>query len=258
MKRNTDIAQELNAICPVLASLSHMPPQGVPEGYFDGLPAFILSRLKEEAGTLPSEGSQLSEPEGYFDQLPGRLLDRIRQQTASVTHEGADELPRILAGLERSMPHQVPAGYFNNLADRLVTAHTGSSPAPEALVIKMKSRISWAGFAAAASLTGILLLSAWYFLYPVHDQGGKIAGMTNIAASGASLDTLPMSENDMASFLEESQGLENLDPAEPLPSGNADLALLDMDENGVREVLSTVPDHALDEYMKSNPEVTSN
>ena len=248
MKRNADIINELRTISPLLAGIDPMPVQTVPGGFFDQLPDRVLTRVRNEWDEKPASVPDSAVPSGYFEQLPGRILDRIRS-AAVESPADTEELPTVLAGLSRTMPQEVPEGYFEGLADRAL-----SQIAPPAPVVKMGSRLSWVRYAVAASLTGMLLFSAWYLLSDRQAGQSQAGDMAGIAAPVNPVDTLQVSDTDLAGFLEENQGLENLNNAEPLSASNTDLALLDLDEQRIRDILRTVPDNALADYIHENPE----
>jgi hypothetical protein len=58
--------------------------------------------------------------------------------------------------LKKEMPYTVPAGYFENTTDRIVTA----TDKPSVKVVSLTRR-SWFRYAAAAIVTGIIVLSGF-------------------------------------------------------------------------------------------------
>ena len=243
MKRNPDIINELRSISPRLAEIDPRPVQTLPDGYFDQFPEQLSTRLSHGLGGQDISLPASSLPAGYFDQLPGRILDRIRATTGSDVAND-ETLPPVLAGVSRTMPHHVPVGYFEGFERKLASGLT--SPAP---VVSMERRSTGFRYAAAAAVTGLLLVSAWYFLLNGPVKGSMPDGKTEMASRSVSVDSLRVSDKDLASFLEQTDGLESLNNSDTLVSTNSELALLDLDEKGISEILRTLPDKALAEYI---------
>lgn len=81
MTRSNDILQELENISPVVAKLNPMVPYQVPEVYFDTLSSVIMARIAA----------------------------------------GGQEENSLLQVAGKQMPQDVPAGYFENLADNILS-----------------------------------------------------------------------------------------------------------------------------------------
>jgi hypothetical protein len=111
----------------------------VPAGYFDGLAAEILEKIRliesgNEAGKVDlafplsadrSKQAPYSTPAGYFNDLPAQILKRVK---AAEYEDGADELASlspILSNISREVPYAVPAGYFDSLEKKLAQIITG-------------------------------------------------------------------------------------------------------------------------------------
>jgi hypothetical protein len=252
MKRNPDIINELQPDCPVLAGLLPLPPQEVPDGYFARLPELILSQVKAAAGRSLPAAPESSIPAGYFDELPLRVMERIRSEALDDTIRPSDELPTVLAGLSRDMPYQVAVGYFEGFAEQAT-----ESLKPTATVVTLSRKFTWTRYAAAAAVTGLLLFSGWYLLFNGRTDAPQVGKFTETVAQSKPADSLKVSDGELASFLEETQGLENLSGSDHLVNTPPDLALLDLDEKGIREILHTVPDNALAEFINETPGNTS-
>jgi hypothetical protein len=93
-------------------------------------------------------------PSGYFDAL----------DTSFVTVDDDKELAglsTLLVGLKKEMPYSVPQGYFDEI----------STP------VKTKSRVisfGWVRYAAAAVITGLIVLAAFYFRTSEKEPGVKV------------------------------------------------------------------------------------
>ncbi len=103
MNRAADIAEELNNLSPLLAGVSPVPVQAVPEGYFETLEAQVMAAVL--AGTREGAGEV---PEGYFNGLPQQILAKI---AGTAAHE-LQALSPLLAALPKTVPFAVPEGYF--------------------------------------------------------------------------------------------------------------------------------------------------
>jgi hypothetical protein len=113
MTPESTISQELQAAAPTLLAYSRDMPYQVPTGYFDQLPATVLSQI----ANATSSTIMGDVPAGYFDQLPHSVLHRIKQLETEQTSGQADDplLSPQLTALRNNMPFQVPEGYFGAL-----------------------------------------------------------------------------------------------------------------------------------------------
>ncbi|PZR29299.1 MAG: hypothetical protein DI535_02855 [Citrobacter freundii] len=168
MPQSPTISQELKELESSLSA--HSVPTGyvVPDGYFDGLAANILLRVKAlDTGTAVAELEILSPllaglskkmpytvPGDYFASLDPSFA--FADESDSATE--LKQLSPLLGGLSRKSPFNVPEGYF----DQKVDIPEVQKPAP---VIRMEPvRRKWYRYAVAASVTIIVALSAtlWF------------------------------------------------------------------------------------------------
>ncbi len=167
MVQNNNILQELNELNSSLGSQAIAHPYQVPGGYFEGFAEAMLVRIKAlEAGSVTEELSILAPgmtglpktmpytvPAGYFEHLEGALLAMVRAE-ASPAEELAGLSP-LLSGLKKQNPFSVPAGYFDQ-------APAIPQVKKEAVVVSF-TKSSWFRYAAAAVVTGIILLAGMLY-----------------------------------------------------------------------------------------------
>jgi hypothetical protein len=129
VEREKDISDELRLISPVVDSISLDTPYGVPDGYFDGFPASVLSLIKAEERLGRLRGlPTYTVPEGYFDGFAQKMLARIRAGAAqapdAATQTSQAELEQIsplLSKMNKKTPFQAPEGYFSELLTNVVS-----------------------------------------------------------------------------------------------------------------------------------------
>lgn len=157
--RNT-IQDELNSLSSNLAPDANGTPFLVPEGYFEGLAAAVLAKIKgEQVVSASEEIAQLSPllaaiskkppysvPEHYFQSNLETLPFLISE----------DEESLVLSFVEKEMPYQVPAGYFANLPEQVIEK-AGNGTKSGRVVSLMKRK--WMRLAVAAVLTGLITIS---------------------------------------------------------------------------------------------------
>ncbi len=255
MKRDLDIRNELREVSPILADLPLVNPLRVPDGYFNDLPDVILSRVSERPGlSLPILEKPLNRftPEGYFDNLAGRVMQRVREEGYMNVLEETAAIAPVLANLSREMPQQVPVGYFEQFAAKTVSGLNQSEVPPDRLIVMSRSSI-WRKYAAAAAIVGTISVSAWIFMFNRNVKPENDKSFVEVQ-SAHQLDTLQVSEKDMAVFLDSNETLENMDLTETASGSDNDIALVDMDDNRLGEALQTLPDHTLSEYIQESPD----
>lgn len=145
MTQKNNILQELQELNSPLAGQSRQNVYSVPAGYFEGLAAQLLGRVKalEAAGAAEelfclsplvsdiSRKAPYTVPAGYFENLASLLLIRIKAMQAETAGEELDILSPALSNLSRQMPYTVPAGYFDNLSLDHITPEQAPSAKEE-------------------------------------------------------------------------------------------------------------------------------
>lgn len=157
MKHCADIYNELKEISPFLAGMEKSNVFSVPEGYFSALNTLILQVIKDGPFTVlpPSEPHFLNVPEGYFESLPANILKKIK---GLETDNASNELKKIslmLYALENENVFSVPKGYFESLPDTIIY-----TVKPQAKIVSIKKRSKILNYAAAAILSGVVIISA--------------------------------------------------------------------------------------------------
>lgn len=182
-------------------------PYHVSASYFDNLHSEILSAVaaacsQNDADVVSfSRNNVFSLPQGYFETLPAILLNKAKaadQVILAGNHSWADSA--------RTLPYQIPAGYFEHLeqelSERLFHSETEIEELPSLLndlrsmrpmtvpedyfkgndhssiidikpEVKTKTQehpsvrsIRWTSWAAAAAVLFIIGMGGWHFLNP--------------------------------------------------------------------------------------------
>jgi len=169
MTNKETILQELNELKSSLATVTLQNVYTVPVGYFEGLAAQVLNRIKAmEAKNATEELSYLSPslinisrqmpyavPAGYFEGLAESVMQLLREKNSDQTaKEELETLSPLLSGLKKTMPYSVPGGYFESLGE---TRHQ-----PAAKIVSFTKR-SWFRYAAAAVITGVIVLAGFIY-----------------------------------------------------------------------------------------------
>ena len=183
MTQKDNILQELNELKSSLIDISTENVYTVPVGYFDGLAAQVLSRIKaieavngvEELGYLSPMLGNISKqmpytvPTGYFEEIAEKALQTVHTNNhLQSAKEELATLSPLLSGLNKKMPYAVPQGYFENLAKKINSEETR----PVAKIISITSR-KWFRYAAAAAITGIIFLAGFSYFSKEKVPGGK-------------------------------------------------------------------------------------
>ncbi len=170
MTQKENILQELNELKSTLATVTPQNVYKVPLGYFDGLAAQVLCRVKameaknavEELGYLSTSLNNISRqmpyavPAGYFEGLAEKSMQLVRESNDYQTaKEELETLSPLLSGLKKTMPYSVPQGYFESLAEK--------RNKPAAKIISITGR-KWFRYAAAAVVTGVIVLAGFIYL----------------------------------------------------------------------------------------------
>lgn len=154
MNQPDNILQELQELSPILASVPRYNVFKAPEGYFEDFSSMML--LKIHAMEAPAA---MAVPDGYFESLPATIMARIKMEEQSEVLAETREISATVAGIGNRNVFTVPEGYFESL--KITTPETVSATAK---VISMPKRFSVFKYAAAAVVTGMIAISAYFML----------------------------------------------------------------------------------------------
>lgn len=175
MTQRDNILQELNELNSRLALSQPVNTYAVPPGYFEGLAAQVLSRIRAmEAVDAAEELSYLSPllsglpkqmpytvPAGYFEGV-SEIMTKLAKGTGDdlTAAEETASISRLLGSLKKEMPFTVPTGYFENLASDIAARESKT----EAKVISLSSSRKWFRYAAAAAVAGIIFMAGFLII----------------------------------------------------------------------------------------------
>jgi hypothetical protein len=260
MKRNPEIGQELLGLSPAVANLSARMPFHVPEGYFELFPERMLELLRADQELDPTitKSSIFDEkpvvsgpfmiPDGYFEGLSSNILTKIRENDVESVQSELERMSPMLANADRKNPFAVPAGYFENLD---IQSSIISGQKQTARVISMGGRKKWLNYAAAAVITAFMAGAIYlYSTISGNDNPVLIQPLAKIEK-----DSLQVSPEALSNFLDQTDGLVESEVFEmDVDSIGQNLAILDMDEMEISNVLQSLPDDAINKYISENPD----
>lgn len=163
---------ELNELGTSFGTLSPQNLYEVPTGYFEGLPARIMNRIKAlEASDAREELEYLSPllsdasrkmpyevPAGFFQNFAGSVMQQLNENASHKTSaEEIESLSPLLSGLKNKNPFTVPAGYFDSL-ETTINPDDSSGTKKNAKVIALTTR-RWYRVALAAAVIGIVAIT---------------------------------------------------------------------------------------------------
>jgi hypothetical protein len=131
MNTKNIILQELKELNSTLAGADVQNPYTVPAGYFDGLVAQVMRKIKTlEAANAAAEISHFSSllsgvskqmpnsvPSGYFETVDQRIAAVITGKYQLSANEELANISPLLSSLSKQMPYTIPAGYFESLEE---------------------------------------------------------------------------------------------------------------------------------------------
>lgn len=204
--RNT-IQDELNALNSGLNSNSNNP-YSVPEGYFDGLAASVLAKIK---GVTPvSAMEELVELSPVLAGVPKKMPYAVPEDYFQSNIEGltaftseSDE-SLVLSFIEKDMPYEVPTGYFANVPEQVLEKIASKG----AKVVPMRRK--WMRLAVAATVTGIMAVSGFFYFNNRGNNGAANDPVT--AVKKASTEELNAFINTTAVTDDKSQVTVNNNP----------------------------------------------
>ena len=247
MTQKENILQELSELKSTLANVTLQNVYTVPVGYFDGLAAQVLNRIKametknavEELGYLSPSLSNISKqmpysiPAGYFDGLAEKVMQLVREskdyQTAK---EELETLSPLLSGLNKTMPYSVPQGYFESLTEK--------RNKPAAKVVSIASR-KWFRYAAAAVITGAIVLVGFLF----SGDGEKEPGSNALAGLTRDIKKMDDTQKDvLMDFID--AGMNGQETVQLNPDNKS---------NEVKDLLQGISDEELKDFQEQTEDI---
>ncbi len=216
------------------------PAFQVPDGYFDGLAAQVLARIKAGASTANVGQDKVSSVE---DELPP-IFNRISRITPYQVPEGYwKELSPLLAVARDKAAYAVPEGYFAALAGQILEK-AGEPVGAKVIPMERAStgkvlKGNWWKYSSVASIAACLLL---IFSWPQVENKASEGNVTAMISQG--LQKVP--DQEMQTYLEDQQHSLLADPLDN------STATLDMNEGEVKSFLGDVSDNDLQQYMEEH------
>jgi hypothetical protein len=248
MKRVRELAgQQTESVMPeVIGQAGKSLLFDLPATYFAQFPQAMMERIK--AAEAPSSTEELeilspllsgmkrkapfAVPTGYFSELPDNLVSGM--QAVEFVKEELEELSPLLAGLRQQRCFDVPDGYFDSLAAKVLDQVKFRQPVGK--VVTMGRTRAWLKYAAAAAaVVGLVVtLGIRQFNRAHASVVDPIASLTKV------------SDQEMANYLEY-QDIPLPKSLDSVSAGQA-LAMSDINDNDLQELMGDVSDNELQQY----------
>ncbi len=216
----------------------------VPENYFENFPEKVLSRIKaaetdnasEEIAILSPLLSKLdkkipfSTPAGYFSELSDNLVGGMK--AVDFVKDELENFSPVLRGIGNENVYKVPDGYFDHLAENILQKI--NQPQPGAKVISFKKRKSFMRYAVAAAVAGVILTIGVVNL--------NKPNITTTTIDDPAIGLSKISDQEITNYLDNN----DIPLAETNPGNTT--AMLDFNENDIKDFLNDVPDNELLQY----------
>jgi hypothetical protein len=222
METKSAILNELREISPVVADIRAGLTYQVPDGYFDGLAAAILNRVRTEGLSAKDELQTLSP-----------LLSGLSKKSPYQVPESYFEVSPVLMQLRNKETYTVPEGYFENLSAGILDKVQERRPAK---VVSMNTGRKFMRYAAAAVVAGVMAVAGWfYFANNSTGTGNSVAKVEQLSEDNK------ISDEEIATYLE----------SETLPVVTAAVFPENEEINAsdIKEMLSDVSDDELQQFV---------
>jgi hypothetical protein len=182
-------AEEKSGEDPVL-QISKETIYQVPEGYFGNLADSIINRIKEGDSVNAKDelerlspllgkigkANPFSSPDGYFTDISDNIIAGVK--AIDFVNEELENFSPVMAELKNKPVYMVPEGYFDTTPAIILQKAREQQPAK---VISIGFRRKIVRYAAAAAVTGIIILTGYLY------QSKNVAPATDIAAATAKI-----------------------------------------------------------------------
>lgn len=171
MSNQKNIQDELKGLESSLP-VNNNQPFSVPEGYFEGLAAAILAKVKINEYPVQAELDEISP---LLAGIPKRMpysvpFSYFEENIVSINGRSEETDSRVLTAVGKTMPYTVPLGYFEDLPEKVL----GKVAAPKAKVVPLFAR-TWMRVATAAAIIGALFFGGYQLLLTKTDGAEPLA-----------------------------------------------------------------------------------
>jgi len=278
-----NILIELKAISQIVAEIPAVMPYQIPKGFFQDFPEqlSIIIGKAEFAPQFPViKEMPFSVPRNYFENFSANLMERIRIEKKESAKEELKTLSPFLNELDNKTPFIAPPGFFEDLADNLVSGMKAidfvneelentavlsdlknrpvyTVPAgyfqslPEVLLKKIKGTIPGTVVKmntgkrmmryAAAALTAAIVVSVVFFLSTNENSTGSLASVNAVDTSMTS-NISRLSDAAIINYVE-----NEVISADEAPI--VTIAPAEIDEEDFKLLLNDISDEALSRYV---------
>ena len=175
----SDAAAETKNISELVGGIGNKNIYSVPQQYFEKLSGSIIAQTKNEFFNNASlETNSISAlvagignkniyrvPQDYFNDLSTNIIAQTKNSLLNEVAEETSAVSELVAGIGNKNIYTIPQGYFNGLAEQVK-----SQLATPAKVVNMKTRFTAFRYAAAAVVTGVIGLSAFFLVNKYNDK----------------------------------------------------------------------------------------
>ncbi len=198
-----------------------------------------------------------SVPDNYFATFPEKILAIIYQYEigSSSPKEEIESISPLLASLRTKQTLSVPQGYFEQFTFEAPNQANRHKEIPVVSVHSFSTGKKWLRYAAAAAIAGLIGLGIVFFLNNSTDIPADSTvnqkELTSEQSNNNSLTNLnEISDNVLDEYLAEMPvGLQEPDSAE---SAFFNLAILNIDDKGVSDLLHEFSDEDLQSFAEAN------
>lgn len=224
----------------------------------------IALELKEISPTVAAieNNNPFSVPHGYFDAFPGKILEMIRKESVdfSLAVNETEALSPLLASLKQKTTFTVPENYFEQFNAK-ITENTPKQIKEQhaAPVRSISDSRKWVKYAAAAAIAGLVGLGSVLFLNnsgnvsgndKIHQENALAANDQRNTTSADELSKVPDTIlNEYLAVLPTEAETDNADSAD---AAFYNLALLNIDDKGLADILHEVSDDDLKNFAEEN------
>jgi hypothetical protein len=234
MDNMNTILNELKSISPAVANISKENVYTIPTGYFEKLPAHIISYVTaNETDTIAKSTLPFSVPGNYFENLTAKIISNVKRQRP-VANEISAELESIaplLNTISKREIYSLPGNYFNELD--IKPKKTGK------LISLVDRGNKLVRYAVAAVVAGIMVTGG-IALYDKESSPSATASISNYKPE----EVKSLSDDEIIEFLS-------------VNSSSADVTANSTIENQPDDIsnsLQEMSDQEIKQYLQENAE----
>jgi hypothetical protein len=221
-----------------IKSLPATNPYTIPEGYFENLPAIILDKINVASFGI-NDKNVFSVPDGYFNSLADNIFKKIKESVSKSVQQELIEISPLLSSIPKTNVYSVPENYFGELNP---LAATGNVKQETKIISIGGRRRKWLNYAAAACIAAFAFTGGYFYFFSSKSVNSPTS---SISQMNVQKEISVLSDDEISNYLKDNNNIAvytNIGDDDQQQQSNMD----------VQDLLQNVSDEEIQQYLNQD------